>query len=185
MQSPSLSSRFRALGPRATYRAQHAYVVGMFRLMGGLLQAASEGDPVVATEARGFPEGLVIGMSVLGDPARLRVRKVGDRLVRESGDVPCDLEVVFKHISHAFGVLSFQESTPRAFANDRMITRGDIALAMRLTRCLDRMQAITLPKAIAERAIKQYPAIGMPEKMRLALATYGHLVGDTLREVTR
>lgn len=173
------------LGPRARYRAQRAFVTGMFRLMGGLLQAASEADPVIAREVTGFPEGLIIGMSVLGDTPTLRVRKVGDRLVRVSGDAPCDLEVIFKHISHAFGVVSFQESTPRAFANDRMITRGDVALAMRLTRCLDRMQAITLPRPIAERALKQYPSIPLAEKARLALSTYGRLAGATVREVTR
>jgi hypothetical protein len=172
-----------ALGPRAIYRAQRSYVVAMFRVMGGLLQAASEADPVVAREVEGFPEGLRIGMSVLGDSAGLRLRKQGARLVRDRPGTPCDLEVVFKHITHAFGVLSFQESTAIAFANARMIQRGDTALAMRLTRCLDRVQAVTLPRAIAARALKRVPELPAREKLRVALATYAHLLGDTFRGV--
>lgn len=154
----------------AAYRAQRAYAAAMMRLTGGLLEAASTADPVVRREVEGFPDGLVIGMSVLGDTPRLRVQKRGGRLVRLPDDDPAapGLEAVFKHVAHAFLVLSFQEGTAQAFANDRMISRGDPALSMRLVRCLNRVQAITLPPPVARRALKAYPA--MPARERLALA---------------
>lgn len=158
----------------AAYRAQRAYVAAMMRVTGGLLEAASAADPVVRREVEGFPEGLVIGMSVLGDTLRIRLRKRGGRLERLPDDDPAapGLEIVFKHISHAFLVLSFQEGTARAFANDRMISRGDTALSMRLTRCLNRVQAITLPPPVARRALKAYPAIPARERLALAARIY-------------
>lgn len=180
---PGMSPLRSALGPRARYRAQRAYVAAMFRVMGKLLQAASVADPVVAREVEGFPEGLRIGLSVVGDPVGLRLRKQGRRLAQDVAGGACDLEIVFKHVAHAFGVLAFQESTAVAFANGRMIQRGDTALAMRLTRCLDRMQAVALPRAVAARALKQPPDLSGREKLGAALATYARLVSDTLREV--
>ena len=42
-----------------------------------------------------------------------------------------DLAVRFKHLSHAFAVLAFVESTPDAFARARMVVDGDIASGVR------------------------------------------------------
>lgn len=35
----------------------------------------------------------------------------------------------------------FQESTAQAFANDRMIADGDVSAAIRLVRCLNKMES--------------------------------------------
>jgi hypothetical protein len=69
-----------------------------------------------------------------------------------------DLTITFKHLTHAFLVFSFQESTAQAFANDRMIADGDVSSAIRLVRCLNKMEALILPKLIASLAVKRYPA---------------------------
>ena len=54
-------------------------------------------------------------------------------------------------------VFSFQESTAQAFANDRMIADGDVSAAIRLVRCLNKMESLILPKLVASLAVKEYP----------------------------
>lgn len=87
-----------------------------------------------------------------------------------------DLVFEFKHTAHAFLVLSFQESTPQAFANDRLLVDGEFTNAMKVLRALNRMQAIVLPKFVAVRALKAYPAIGLMEKIVLAVKIYLRMV---------
>lgn len=163
-------------GAASMYAAQRAYVAAMFELMGRLLVAASECDAEIEQELSGFRDGLVIGFSVLGCPnLRLRVGVSDKRFVRLPNGTPPELEIVFKHVSHAFYVLTFQEGTAQAYANERMITLGDTSLSLRFMRCLNRMQAATLPRFVVERALKSVPDITAPEKRRLASTIYGRL----------
>ena len=39
-----------------------------------------------------------------------------------------------------------------------MIADGDVSSAIRLVRCLNKMEALILPKLIASLAVKRYPA---------------------------
>ena len=81
--------------------------------------------------------------------------------------------IKFKHLEHAFLVLSFQEKTSVAFANDRMLVDGDISYAVRMTRILNRLEAFILPKIVAERAVKAYPHnLQLPEKLISAARIY-------------
>ncbi|MDB4988324.1 MAG: hypothetical protein JWN04_3502 [Myxococcaceae bacterium] len=159
------------------YKSQRAYVAAMFEVLGRLLVAGSAVDPVIRDELLGFPEGYTIGFAVLGDTLALRVVRRGDQLLAEPSRVgKPDLEIVFKHVSHAFALLSFQESTPTAFANDRLISHGDVGLSMRFTRCLDRVQGIMLPDPIAALALKSLPNIPLGERLRLATRIAGGLL---------
>ena len=164
--------------PSARYRAQRAYVAATFALLGRLLVAGSAADPEIARELAGFPDGCSLGFSIFGDETSLRLVCREGRLQPSSlrGTRP-DVEVVFKHLAHAFALLSFQESTSVAYARDRMSTHGDIVLTMRLVRCLTRVQAVMLPPAIARRALKSMPE--QPVLARLRLAT--RIVGGVAR----
>ncbi len=146
----------------------------MLPLLGALLEAGSEVDPVVQREVASLPEDLVFGMSVFGSDACLRMTRQGGRFVQlapASAKRPT-LDIVFKHVGVAFLVVSFQESTALAFARGRLVVHGDTALAMRITRCLDRMEAITLPGVVAERALKSVPFIPAGERLPLAARYY-------------
>jgi predicted alpha/beta-hydrolase family hydrolase len=90
-----------------------------------------------------------------------------------------ELTIRFKHLTHAFLVFSFQEGTAQAFANDRMIADGNVSHAIRLVRCLNKMEALILPRIIAERAVKRYDAIPLTEKITKAARIYG-LVAKSL-----
>jgi hypothetical protein len=74
---------------------------------------------------------------------------------------------VFKHVVHAYHVLSFKEGTAISYARERMLTHGETAYALRFVRCLNRMQAVSLPRFVADRALKGFPDITQPEKRKL------------------
>lgn len=160
--------------PRPRYGVQLAVVRTMLPLLGGLLAAGSEFDETVRKEVEDLPEDLIFGMTVFGTDARIRLAREGSRLVVLDPETapPPTLDIVFKHVAIAFLVVSFQESTALAFARGRMVVHGDTALAMKITRCLDRMQAIALPRPIAERALKTVPDMPLAQQLKLAARYY-------------
>ncbi len=158
------------------YSAQRAVVATMFEVLGRLIVASSASDPVVQRELAGFPEGYTIGFSVYGDSLGLRVAKRGARFVPAQRTGRADLELVFKHISHAFALLTFLESSAVAYANDRFVSHGDIALSMRFMRCLDRSLAMILPPPISGFALKSVPAIPVAERITTTAKTVGNLL---------
>lgn len=159
-----------------TLHARRLYVKLMFQVMGNALQAISEIDPVVQDEARSLPEGFLFEMMVMPNGPRLIIEHTGQGRFRYHGSTApraVDLSIQFKHMVHAFMVLSFQEKTSVAFANDRMLVDGDISQAIRMTRVLNRLETFILPRLVAERAVKEYPAnLHLPEKFFSAARIY-------------
>ncbi|WP_036192193.1 hypothetical protein [Marinobacter lipolyticus] len=158
------------------FQARRLYVELMFQVMGRALQAVSEVDETVQQEAIALPEGFLFEMMVMPNGSNLIVEHTGNGRFHYHGSTaprPVDLSIQFKHIAHAFMVLSFQEKTSVAFANDRMLVDGDISYAIRMTRVLNRLEAFILPKLIAKRAVKEYPAnLHLPEKLISAARIY-------------
>lgn len=157
-------------------RARRLYVELMFQVMGRALQAISEVDDKVQREARGLPEGFLFEMMVMPDGARLIVEHTTNGQLHYHGDMapgPVDVTIRFKHLTHAFLVLSFQEKTSVAFANDRMLVDGDVSYAVRMTRILNRLEAFILPRVLARRAVKEYPEdLKLPVKLIHAAQIY-------------
>ena len=159
------------------YSLQRAYVRCMLWLIGRLLQAASVVDEEVMREVRSLPHGFSFMMRVRSGSAAMALVKRGERLMAvPARKIPHPaLSFEFKHVAHAFLVLSFQESTPRAFANDRLSVDGEYPSAMKMLRALNRMQALVLPRFIAVRALKSCPPLGLGQKLRLAARIYGRV----------
>lgn len=157
-------------------QARRLYVELMFQIMGRALQAVSEVDSEVQNEAQGLPKGFLFEMMVMPDGAKLVVEHMGEgRLQYHGGSAPhpVDVSIQFKHLTHAFLVLSFQEKTAVAFANDRMLVNGDVSYAVRMTRILNRLESFILPRMIAERAVKEYPEnLHLPKKLISAAQIY-------------
>lgn len=156
--------------------ARRLYVNLMFQVMGNALQAISEVDGKVQDEARALPDGFLFEMMVMPNGPSLVIEHKGQgRFHYHGSSAPraVDLSIQFKHIAHAFLVLSFQEKTSVAFANDRMIVDGDIGYAVRMTRVLNRLEAFILPRLVAQRAVKEYPSnLHLPEKIMSASRIY-------------
>ena len=158
---------------------QRLYVTIMMEVIGKGLVAASEVDDEIAREVAAFPAGLEIEMIVMpaGPSFRVRVTPHGTLELANGSTARPGLSIKIKHLSHAFLVFTFQESTARAFANDRMVADGEVSYAIRLVRCLDRMEALILPKLVAERAVKRYPTnLQLSDKIQKAARIYA-LVG--------
>lgn len=155
--------------------AQRAYVALMMDIIGRGLTSASQIDPEVHAETKGLPEGLIIQMTVFpsGPNFSAQVQPDGSLKLLQGFTGKAGLTIKFKHMTHAFLVFSFQEGTARAFANDRMLVDGDVSHAIRLVRCLNKMEALILPKLVANLAVKQYPeALGLSEKLTTASKIY-------------
>ena len=165
-------------------RLQVFYVKVMIWFIGRLLEAASKVDKKIQGEIKALPEDFAFSMGVLPNGPDFTVQKQADGTFycsRKNDKLPVSLTISFKHVKHAFLVLSFQESTARSFANDRMLLDGEINLAMIVVRCLDRMEVLVLPKFIAKRAVKRYPPISLWEKISLALLIYFYLIAGLFR----
>ena len=158
------------------FQARRLYVEVMFQVMGRALQAVSEVDEQVQNEARALPDGFLFEMMVMPDGSKLIVEHTGNGRLHYHGDSaprPIDLSIRFKHVAHAFLVLSFQEKTSVAFANDRMLVDGEISYAVRMTRILNRLETFILPKLVAKRAVKEYPdSLHLPENLISAARIY-------------
>lgn len=179
-ETPSApESGTRALSPLA----QAAYVNLMMNVIGRGLVAISQTDREVHHELAVFPAGYTIQMRVIpnGPVFTVEVQPDGTLKLLKDFTGRATLGVFFKHMAHAFLVFSFQEGTARAFANDRMFVDGEISHAIRLVRCLNRMETLILPKFVAERAIKRYPDIRAGEKIGLATRIYGRLITNLIR----
>ena len=154
---------------------EQAYVKLMLDVIGRGLAMASQVDEEIKQEIAKFPFGFTISMDVFNSDAAF-IAQVNPQhqlvLVDHASKKP-DLTITFKHMHHAFLVFSFQESTAQAFANDRMIADGDLGHAIRLVRCLNKMEALILPKLVAELAVKEYPVnLSLKEKLTGAANIY-------------
>ena len=136
---------------------------------------ASQVDDEVKQEVSNFPVGFILSMKVFPTGPAFIAKVTEDHQLKllKSVDIKPDLTITFKHLTHAFLVFSFQESTAQAFAHDRMIADGDVSNAIRLVRCLNKMESLILPKLLAELAVKQYPTeLSLKQKLTGAANIY-------------
>lgn len=159
-------------------KLQRHYVATLLDLVGRSLVVASQIDPKIQQEIQSLPVGFCFSMNVFSTELAFyaqvtshhQLRRLTAEQAKQQG---IHLDICFKHIQHAFLVLSFQESTAQAFARDRMIVNGDLSYAVRLVRCLNQLESVILPKIIASMAVKQYPSeLKFKEKTRLAAQIY-------------
>ncbi len=150
-------------------QAKRNYVQLMMDVVGRAMEAITQVDESVRKEVSVLPDGFLFEMTVMPSGPGLMMRKQRDGTLQYLGGETTgkpDVSVQFKHLHHAFLVLSFQEKTAEAFANARMLVDGDLGYATRMTRVLNRLETFILPRLLAERAVKEYPAsLGLPEKL--------------------
>lgn len=159
---------------RLRSRLKRAYVALMMRIVGRGLAIASRVDVKIADELSLLPAGLIIAMRVYPNGPCCFWQRTGAGLTyrgpRISGEA--DVDIIFKHLQHAWLLFTFQENTPIAFARNRIVLDGEIAHAVVFNRCLARLLTLILPRFIARRAVKRYPAIALWDKLLLATSIY-------------
>ncbi|MFB2537773.1 MULTISPECIES: hypothetical protein [unclassified Acinetobacter] len=158
---------------------ERQYVTLMMDVIARGLVTASQVDEEIQQELKGFPVGMVFCMQVYPSTPKFMLKVLpNQKLIKlNNTDVTADLTITFKHLQHAFLVFSFQESTAQAFANDRMIADGDLSYAIRWVRCLNKMEALILPKMLANLAIKSYPTqLTLKDKLKKSSSIYLKMV---------
>jgi len=156
----------------------------MIGIVGRSLAITSRSDSETAGEVSRLPLGTLISMRVYrhGPSCFLQRTDRGLDYVGAQLDRKPDVEIIFKHLQHAWLLFSFQENTPIAFSRNRIVLQGEVAHAQTFNRCLARLLALILPKPLARRAMKRYPNIGFLDKMKSAVAIYVHLPLERSRE---
>ena len=146
----------------------------MMRIVGRGLAIASRVDSEIADELTHLPLELTLAMRVYPNGPGCFLQRTDSGLsylgVHDSGTA--DTDIIFKHLQHAWLVYTFQENTPTAFARNRIVLDGEVAYATVFNRCLARLLTLILPRLIAERAVKRYPAMALANKLRLAASIY-------------
>ncbi len=153
---------------------KRAYVALMMRIVGRGLAIASRVDGEIAHELSHLPAVMIIAMRVHPNGPCCFLQHTGTDLAylgpRTSSEA--DMAIIFKHLQHAWLLYTFQENTPIAFARNRIVLDGEIAHAVVFNRCLARLLTLILPRLIARRAVKRYPAIALRDKLLLATSIY-------------
>ncbi len=159
---------------RIRSKLKRAYVALMMRIVGRGLAIASRVDSDIAYELTHLPAEMTIAMRVYPNGPCCFLQKTDAGLsylgVRDTGEA--DMNIIFKHLQHAWLLYTFQENTPIAFARNRIVLDGEIAHAIVFNRCLGRLLSLILPRLIARRAVKRYPAIALRDKFVLATSIY-------------
>ena len=159
---------------RIVGKLKRSYVAVMMRIVGRGLASASRVDREIASEVLHLPTATTIAMKVYphGPCCFLQSTESGLSYLGLRDEGTADVEIIFKHLQHAWLLFTFQESTPTAFARNRIVLDGELAHATVFNRCLARLMTLILPRGIARRAVKRYPALAFSDKLRLAAAIY-------------
>lgn len=159
---------YRELRPGRNW-PKRVYLSGMLWFVGRAIQAASRVDARVRREFRSLPEGFTFALSILPGGPHLIVQKQGADQARYRGwkieAQPVDLTMTFKHLEAGVLTFTFRESTPTAFARDRIVVDGEVGYACAIVRVFDIVQVYLLPKPIARLAVKRYPRWPLGRKL--------------------
>lgn len=161
---------------------QRIYVACALWVVGRALAATSQVDATVRDALAPLPQGYQIQMVVLPAGAGFVLECHGDGTLNRAKTPKArpDLSIRFKHVAHAFLLLSFQESTAQAFAHDRMVADGDVSHAIRLVRCLNAMETLLLPQWLAQRGVKRYNKMPWLQRVRTAARVYARIAKNLL-----
>lgn len=156
------------------WRIKRLYVRFMLAFIGHGLAKACHSDQVIKKEIASLPDGFTFSMSVMPSGPCLYMKKDNGCIKpgRKSSAAKPDVDIQFKHLAHAFNTLSFQEGTTDAFARERMVVDGDLPASMKLVRCFERLEVVTLPKFVGRKIMRHYPDISLKEKLVGALKIY-------------
>ena len=144
-------------------RLKEMFVRIMFFAFGRAIQTTSRIDSTVRREVAAWPEGFSILYRVVPRGPRMAIVKNklgrleyrGNKLDEEE----VDLIISLKNLESAFMVIAMKVGTYQAFAENRVSVKGDVPVAMSLTRCLDVVITYLAPQRTAETLIKRLPPI--------------------------
>lgn len=146
-----------------------------FYMIGMAMETASRIDPDVRREVERLPGNFTFLMASVGGPTMLMAKRDGMfKYLGEIDNYQADVELWFKNIDFAFGVMMGQISVPKAIYHNRQFVRGSLSQGMSIIRMLNTTQTLLLPDIISQFYIKEVPPLTM-EKIKNRGITYLNL----------
>lgn len=127
--------------------------------LGRGIQSCTRFDESVKKEAQSFDEGFRIMFKVWNSEQTMIVEKKGDRLyhIPKNKGQEADMTIYFKSIEAALMLLTGQIGIAQAYAEHRILLKGDIMLGMSFIRIINIVEAYLFPKFWAKRILKAFP----------------------------
>jgi len=164
-----------AEGGWRTKRGRKTLAALVFLVLGRGLVASVRLDERVRCEVCGWPDGTVVTLRVAPFGPQVSWRVAGDVLEHlGGGETDSDLLVTFKSVDDAIPLLLGMQGVLVAFAEHRMMVRGDLSVAMSFVRCLHIVEGYLFPDIVTRR-ILPHPA----ERRAGHLRAYAQLVHRT------
>lgn len=123
------------------------------------LRSCSRVDPDVWREFQKLPEDLVLEMGIAGGKTGIRIVKQQGKLIRMK-DLPWTthrLQIFFKSPLSATKLLKGQQTIATAYARNDLLISGEIQTAMRISRCLERVEGYLFPHFIKKNLFENQP----------------------------
>ncbi|MEW6078869.1 MAG: hypothetical protein AB1724_13720 [Thermodesulfobacteriota bacterium] len=165
-------------------------VNAVFLFLGTAMEAAAVRDPDIKKEVDTWENGFTLMMNVLPHGPYMTFEKSDDRLfyrgikikdrgndirerIAKGGEVKLwgaklrDVDVIinFKNIECAFMALTPQMGTPQAYAERRLLVKGDLVKVMSFSRCLNVLLAHLYPRFICAILVKRPPGMGLKKQL--------------------
>lgn len=135
----------------------------MFFLFGRALQTVSRLDETVQQEVAEWPEGFMVLHRVLPDGPRMAiVRNRKGRLEYKGGkpgEEEADLVISIKNLESIFLIVSLQIGMFQAFAENRVAVKGNVPVALSMTRCLNILVTYLVPRRTVQPLVRRAPEI--------------------------
>ncbi len=127
-------------------------------MLGRAFQSAAGFDHCLQKEIACWEEGYRIKFRVLPQgPTMLLKKQEGKIRYAGQSDHQADLTINFKNLDSAFLTLTPLKSIHQGFTEHRLNVEGDLARAMSLTRCLNRLILYLYPDFICKKLLKEPP----------------------------
>lgn len=183
-----MGSAYPPVAPRKKW-FKEATARAVFLFLGTAFEAAAKRDPDIQKEIDTWENGFTLMMNVLPVGPYMTFEKTGDKFYYRGvtiKDKNVDVIVNFKNIECAFLVLTPQMGTPQAYAERRLLVKGDLVKVMSFSRCLNRLLAHLYPKFIYASLMKRPPKMGLKKQfirlmimIDIALGLPRHIVRST------
>ncbi len=183
--------------PPGRKRFKEMTVKAVFLFMGTAFESAAKRDPDIKKEVDTWDDGFLMMMNVLPYGPYMTFEKTGNKLVyrgarikdknndikeREAKGEAVDTKGVelrdvnvivnFKNIECAFLALTPQMGTPQAYAERRLLVKGDLVKVMSFSRCLNILLAHLYPKFVYASLMKRPPRMGLKKQfIRMMIMT--------------
>lgn len=127
--------------------------------LGRGIQSCTRFDESVKKEIQAFDEGFRIMFKVWNSEQTMIVEKKENRLhhIPKNKGKEADMTIYFKSIESALMLLTGQMGIAQAYAEHRILLKGDIMLGMSFIRVINIVEAYLFPKFWVKRILKAFP----------------------------